>query len=103
MKKYNNFRRKSSKTWIESHAEATKYGLYASTDKPLIGIQIFKFMFHNVIQIYDSYRKFQPNKFPENSPQWNMAMIQYLLDMKKNGHKIKEIETTKVLYKKYSI
>ena len=46
--------------------------------------------------IYDSYRKFKPNRFPENSPEWNVAMIQYLLDMKKNGHKIKEIETSKV-------
>jgi len=47
-------------------------------------------------KVYDSYRKFRPNRFPENSPEWNMAMIQYLLDMKKHGQKIREIETSKV-------
>ena len=35
-------------------------------------------------------------RFAENSPEWNMAMIQYLIDMKNHGHKIKEIETSKV-------
>ena len=46
--------------------------------------------------IYDSFRKFDPSRFVENSPEWNMAMIKYLIDMKNHGHKIKEIETTKV-------
>ena len=46
--------------------------------------------------VYDSFRKFDPSRFAENTPEWNMAMIKYLIDMKNHGHKIKEIETTKV-------
>jgi len=48
--------------------------------------------------VYDSFRKFDPTRFAENTPEWNMAMIKYLIDMKNHGHKIKEIETTKVSF-----
>jgi len=60
---------------------------------------IFHQYFHTKFQgvAYDSLLKFKPNDFAENSPEWNLAMIQYLLDMKKNGHKIREIESSKVL------
>jgi hypothetical protein len=44
--------------------------------------------------VYDSFLKLKPNQFPESSPEWNAVMIRYLLDMKKNGHKINEIEMT---------
>jgi hypothetical protein len=48
--------------------------------------------------VYDSFRKFDPSRFVENSPEWKMAMIKYLIDMKNHGHKIQEIETTKVTF-----
>ena len=39
---------------------------------------------------------FNPTGFEENSPEWNIAMINLLLNMKAKGHKINEIETNKV-------
>jgi hypothetical protein len=33
----------------------------------------------NAGAIYDSFRKFDPSRFAENSPEWNMAMIKYLV------------------------
>ncbi len=40
---------------------------------------------------YNSYEQFNPDQFEPNSPEWNMAMIRFLLDMKKHGHHIKEV------------
>lgn len=46
---------------------------------------------------YDSYQKFNLDKYEKDSPEWNIAMIKYLLDMKKHGHEIKELESSKPL------
>ena len=45
---------------------------------------------------YDSYRKFNPDQYVENSPEWQKAIHQYLLDMRKNGHYIQEVNIDKV-------
>ena len=45
---------------------------------------------------YDSYRKFNPDQYVENSPEWQKAIHQYLLDMRKNGHHIQEVNIDKV-------
>ena len=47
--------------------------------------------------IYNSYHKFNPGQFEENSPEWQMAMLQYLLDMKDNGHNVQEVTVDKVI------
>ena len=46
--------------------------------------------------LYDSYRKFNPDQYLENSPEWQKAIYQYLLDMRKNGHYIQEVNIDKV-------
>ena len=46
--------------------------------------------------LYDSYRKFNPDQYDENSPQWQKAIYQYLLDMRNNGHYIQEVNIDKV-------
>ena len=46
--------------------------------------------------LYDSYRKFNPDQYAENSPEWQKAIHQYLLDMRKNGHYIQEVNIDKV-------
>ena len=45
---------------------------------------------------YNSYHKYNPGQFEEDSPEWQMAMLQYLLDMKNNGHDIQEVTNDKV-------
>ena len=45
---------------------------------------------------YNSYAKFNPDQFEENSADWNLAMIQFLLDMKEKGHQINEVVANKV-------
>ena len=50
-------------------------------------------------QMYTSYRKFNPGQFKENSPLWQMALLRYLLDLKRHGHKIKEVSVNKVSWK----
>jgi len=45
---------------------------------------------------YNSYKQFNPGQFKEGSRSFNWAMIRYLLDMKKHGHKIQEKNATKV-------
>ena len=47
-------------------------------------------------KLYDSYRKFNPDHYVENSPEWQKAIYQYLLDMRKNGHYIQEVDIDKV-------
>ena len=47
---------------------------------------------------YNSYHKYNPGQFEEDSPEWQMAMLQYLLDMKNNGHDIQEVTNDKVWY-----
>lgn len=37
---------------------------------------------------YDSYDKFNPDQYKKGSPEWNQAMINYLLDMKKHGENV---------------
>lgn len=39
---------------------------------------------------------FNPNQFEVDSPEWNLAMIQFLKHLQKSGHKISEIRTSKV-------
>ncbi len=39
---------------------------------------------------------FNPTPFEENTPEWNMAMINLLLQMKAKGHKVNEIQINKV-------
>ena len=46
--------------------------------------------------MYNSYHKFNPGQFEENSPEWQMAMLQYLMDMKENGHNVQEVSVDKV-------
>ena len=48
-------------------------------------------------QMYNSFRKFNPGQYEENSPEWQIAMLQYLLDMKKHGHKVQEVSVDKVI------
>ena len=45
---------------------------------------------------YDSYRKFNPDQYVENSPKWQKSIYQYILDMRKNGHYIQEVNINKV-------
>ncbi len=52
---------------------------------------------------YNSFATFNPNQFAENSPEWNMAMIKYLLDMKKHGHAIKEVVAEKEVSRSRSL
>ena len=47
--------------------------------------------------MYNSFRKFNPGQYEENSPEWQIAMLQYLLDMKKHGHKVQEVSVDKVI------
>lgn len=47
---------------------------------------------------YDSYEKFNPDQFEKGSPEFNLAMINYLLDMKMHGQDIKELDKTKVIW-----
>jgi len=47
--------------------------------------------------VYNSYQKFNPGKHGENSPEWQMAMLHYLLDMKKHGHDVQEVSVDKPL------
>ena len=46
---------------------------------------------------YNSYKQFNPGQYEEGSPEWQMAMIRYLLDMKNHGHKIHEVTLDKVI------
>ena len=48
-------------------------------------------------KLYNSYRKFNPDQYQENSPEWQMAIHQYLLDMRKNGHYVNEVTVDKVI------
>ena len=41
---------------------------------------------------YNSINRFNPGQYEEYSPEWKLAMLQYLLDMKANGHQLKEVE-----------
>ena len=47
-------------------------------------------------KVYNSYSTFNPGQFKENSPEWQMAMLHYLMDMKLNGHKIQEVSMDEV-------
>ena len=48
---------------------------------------------------YNSYRKYNPDQYLENSAGWQMAMIRYLLDMKNNGYHVKEVKVDQVTKK----
>jgi hypothetical protein len=48
-------------------------------------------------KVYNSYSQFNPGQFQENSPEWQMAMLHYLIDMKMNGHKIQEVSVDEPL------
>ena len=50
-------------------------------------------------KVYNSYQQFNPGQFQENSPEWQMAMLHYLIDMKDHGHKIQEVSVNKVTFK----
>ena len=63
------------------------YGTKVKTSSPLIS---------NEGKLYNSYRKFNPDQYRENSPEWQMAIRQYLLDMRKNGHHVNEVTVDKV-------
>lgn len=52
------------------------------------------------VNTYNSYDRFRPDQYGKGTPEWEMAMLQYLLDMKQNGHKIKEVETNKVSWRR---
>ena len=45
---------------------------------------------------YNSYSKFNPDQFEKNSPDWHLAMLQFLLDMKEQGHQINEVVANRV-------
>jgi hypothetical protein len=44
---------------------------------------------------YDSYDRFNPDQYVKDSQEWNLAMINYLLDMKLHGQDIKQLEKSK--------
>ena len=48
-------------------------------------------------KVYNSYKQFNPGQYQENSPEWQMAMLHYLIDMKMNGHKIQEVSVDEVI------
>jgi hypothetical protein len=48
---------------------------------------------------YNSWNTYNPGQFKENSPEWQMAMLHYLIDMKMNGHKIQEVSVDEVSFK----
>ena len=50
----------------------------------------------NGVKNYNSYRKYNPDQYLENTAEWQMAMIRYLLDMKNNGYHVKEVKVNKV-------
>ena len=54
-------------------------------------------------KVYNSYSTFNPGQYKENSPEWQMAMLNYLMDMKMNGHKIQEVSMDEVLLHKVLI
>ena len=45
---------------------------------------------------YNSYGRFDPGRYEEHSPEWNLAMIRFLLDMKRHGHGINELVLDRV-------
>ena len=47
--------------------------------------------------LYNSYRTFNPDQYQENSPEWQLAILRYLVDMKENGHFVQEISVDKVI------
>ena len=46
--------------------------------------------------VYNSYTRFNPGQFKENSPEWQAAMLHYLMDMRNNGHHIQEVSVDEV-------
>ena len=54
-------------------------------------------------ETYNSYQKFNPGQYEENSPKWQIAMLQYLMDMKRHGRKIQESFENKVTFKDLKI
>ena len=56
---------------------------------------------HNSMQaasdtFYNSYTRFNPGQFKENSPERQATMLQYLMDMRNNGHHIQEVSVDEV-------
>ena len=56
---------------------------------------------HNSMQaasdtVYNSYTRFNPGQFKENSPEWQATMLHYLMDMRNNGHHIQEVSVDEV-------
>ena len=47
--------------------------------------------------LYNSYSKFDPDQYQENSPEWQLAILRYLVDMKQNGHFVQEIRVDEVI------
>ena len=47
--------------------------------------------------LYNSYSKFNPDQYEENSPEWQLAILRHLVDMKENGHYVQEITVDKVI------
>ena len=43
-----------------------------------------------------------PTQYAEGSPEWNLAMIKFLLKMKASGHKINEVQINKVSVRRLS-
>ena len=48
-------------------------------------------------RVYNSYLKYHPRQLWENSPEGQMAILRYLLDMRKNNYKLEEVEMDKVI------
>ena len=46
--------------------------------------------------VYNSYTRFNPGQFKENSPEWQATMLHYLMDMRNNGHHIQEVSVDEV-------
>ena len=47
-------------------------------------------------KLYNSYPKYHPRQLLEISPEGQMAILSYLLDMRKYNNKLKEVEMDKV-------
>ena len=46
---------------------------------------------------YNSNSKFNLDQYQENSPEWQLAILRHLVDMKENGHYVQEIIVDKVI------
>ena len=81
---------------IEQETTLDSYGI--ENNNPIFGKTSSLLPMRTKANMYNSYHKFNPGQFEENSAEWQMAMLQYLLDMKNNGHNVQEVSFDKVRF-----